>query len=68
MISALAANAIGADNENGYSVAVKRAILAKTPEAYGVRQAAHLLFGNPAIDRGVSFCQESVPGIGRLYG
>ena len=44
MIDALAANAIGADNESGYSVAVKRAALAKTPEAYDVRQAAHLLF------------------------
>ena len=47
MINALAANVIGADNENGYSVAVKRAILAKTPEAHDVRQAAHLLFGSP---------------------
>lgn len=37
MINALAANAIDADNENGCSVAVKRAVLAKTPEAYGVR-------------------------------
>ena len=57
MINALAANVIGADNENGYSVAVKRAILAKTPEAHGVRQAAHLLFGSPVLKCGASFCQ-----------
>ena len=47
MINALAANVIDADNENGVLVAVKRAILAKTPEAYDVRQAAHLLFRKP---------------------
>lgn len=56
MVTALAANAIGADNESGYSVAVKRAAFAKTPEAHGVRQAAHLLFGKPCErSRGFSF-------------
>ena len=55
MVTALAANAIGADNESGCSVAVKRATLAKTPEAYDVRQAAHLLFGSPVRKCGASF-------------
>ena len=55
MIDALAANAIGADNESGYSVAVKRAALAKTPEAHGVRQAAYLLFRSPVRKCGAFF-------------
>lgn len=68
MIDALAANAIGADNESGYSVAVKRAALAKTPEAHGVRQAAPSFSKAPYESAGLSFCQESAAGIGRLYG
>lgn len=67
IIDALAASVIGADNESGYSVAVKRAAFAKTPEAHDARQAARLLFGNPARNRGVSFCQESAADIGKLY-
>lgn len=56
MTTALAASVIGADNVGGYSVAVKRATYAKTPEAHGVRQAAHLLFGSPRTKvRGFSF-------------
>ena len=47
MINALAASVIGADNESGYLVAVKRAAFAKTPEAHDVRHAARLLFGSP---------------------
>lgn len=47
MITALAVSVIGADNESGYSVAVKRAAFAKTPEAHDARQAAHLLFRKP---------------------
>ena len=68
MISALVTSLIGANNVSGYSVGVKPAAYAKTPEAHEARNTAHLLFGNPARDRGVSFCQESAAGIGRLYG
>ena len=67
MISALAASVIGADNESGYSVAVKRAAFAKTPEAHDARQAALSFSKVPYESAGLSFCQEATAGIGRLY-
>lgn len=44
MISALVTSLIGADNVSGYSVGVKPAAYAKTPEAHEARNTAHLLF------------------------
>lgn len=70
MIIALAASVIGADNESGYMVAVKRAAFAKTPEAHDARQAAHLLFRKPPCESAglLFFCQESTAGISESYG
>ena len=55
MISALVTSLIGVNNVSGHSVGVKPAACAKTHEAHETRNTAHLFFGNPAKDRGVSF-------------